>query len=68
MKGSMKPCPFIGLLILNVIDKFMFGHEYLQTHKTEKGYVIHAFVAKFINAVIFIACYAVLSLHFSCRL
>ena len=23
----MKPCPFIGLLILNVINRFMFGNE-----------------------------------------
>ena len=26
-KGSVKPRPFIGLLILDVINWFMFGHE-----------------------------------------
>ena len=25
-KGSVKPCPFIGLLILNLINRFIFGH------------------------------------------
>ena len=26
MKGLVKPHPFIGLLILNVINRFIFGH------------------------------------------
>ena len=25
-QGSVKPCPFIDLLILDVINQFIFGH------------------------------------------
>ena len=40
-KGSVKPHPFIGLLILDVINRFMFYHGVVIYYVWEKGKALH---------------------------
>ena len=38
-KGSVKPRPFIGLLIIDVINRFIFGHKVLIYYLHSNNYI-----------------------------